>query len=442
MRFSLLATILTVALAADDVYNLENGKMIQSCAYITTCDKWYERVFRRIYPGIRVYLFDAQNQPDYNIYVLQMSADDYKKVNLGIDPYYKICDELAFAAGLCDAVTAEEKATKKSLTEVIDNNEFSSPIHSVLFNPSRDDSLFYDVLDTGFYCTIIHTNEIPKDGENEQTYVLGVEWRQSFGHLLVSDFRRMYLAFLLTIGYGIYSIIYMFLTYKHIYSDKAIVFSVDSLKNKRFTFQYKIISFLVGMFLVQLMTLLDYIFQNSFMYSPEKFVVWFFGTLELIFDSLLNTWVVYNLILFSAGAWVLQSERYNMKFTFAKFTAISLLLQFLLHDFVSQSIFSLFDEGAQDIFSDLIFIQFIITLAVCLFWSMYTTYEITDLKIRRLYIQTIGIVGSVFSATLIFRFVDDTALGAHFISFIEFIAVIIFSLIWNNVFYESGKLVL
>lgn len=462
--------------ASSDLYFLENGKIIQSCAYISTADKWYERMFKGPYPGMGVYPYVdglhytanhewvMSNNPqtkecseeelaqgcdprrldeketrrrEVNIYVLQMSADDYRKVDLGSEPAVRICDDMAVDAGLCDEPSSEEKSARRSLVEIIDTHSFSSPIHSIMTN-LWGERIFYDVPTSGLYCTILHTNEIPEDIEE---FAVLVDWIQGYGGLLIPEFKRMYLAFLLTVAYGVYSLVYLGITFWHIHSDRTTAFSIDSLKNTRFIFQYKIISFSVGMFFVQLMTMLDYIFANAFGHT-QIFVTWFYKTLELIANTLLIVWVVYNLVLFSAGAWVLQAERSNLKFTIAKYASLGLLVQLFFHDFASESIFSLFDEGAHDIFSWFIVFQLVITLAICLVWSFKTTYEIEDVKIRWLYLKTIAIVGSVFSATLMYRIFDDSIRGAHFAALSEVIAFVAFSLIWHRVFYESGKLVL
>lgn len=441
-----LAVVLwmVVAFATRDVYFLENGKLMQSCSYVSTCDTWYERMFRtrpaqivvseygRFKDGVRV-TSESDGSPDgIDVYVLVMGADDLRKVNLGIEASNKICDSKAAKAGHCSSETDEQKSLRKHLSAIIEANDFSFPIQSVIHNTASKDPFLYRVPNSGMYCTVLHSGDIPAEG----TLAMSVHWAQSYGELPLEEFEGLYLAFCIMCAFALNGVLYLYTLHREHPLGKTMLGTLRGMQLAPICFPFQLLILTAGIVIVEFSTILVLLYSNSTVHN--LFLSWMCGTFQVVSSTMLTVWVLYSAILFSAGVGFLPSPKSDYKRLFAKYSACALLLAILLHDLLSQSVFSLVHENAHDAFSFMIRIQFLGTILLCLGWAAHTYRAIEDKPSRDIYFQTAAVVGAVFSCDMILGLVSGESEAAFVSAINRFAGLLALALIWRHQPLSTG----
>lgn len=431
-----LSSSITLTSALSDYYHLENEKVIQTCAYVSNCEDFRHKIFRIFGPSINI-MFPQKSQEAFDIYTLIMGGEDLNKVKLGIIPYFKVCDEVANEAGFCEHQSPEEIEKRQTLSELIDTNSFSLPIESFMLK-TDEDTHTYEVPQSGIYCAIFHTSEIPK---TDPTFLIEVNWIQAFGKLLVSDFGHMFISFYMSLVYFVFAVIYSFITYKMISKDGASAVTVDPYKYRKHTLQYKFLFYITGMAILFAATTLNYLILNIYGYDTTSMMVPVTNLIKLSSGTLLSVWTIYNLMLFAAGAWFSSLKTPSTKILFAKAFAITLALEMLLYDVESSSVYSLIGFESSYFLSKIIYIEYIGILLLCLAWGVLTLLNVNDKRLKNIYIITMGLLTLLFSVIVFGAyFFNSTVRSTAYAYVFELCITIIVCLLWKNVVFENNEL--
>lgn len=419
-------------LATHDLYQVENGIMIQACSYVSSCDSWFESIFKVRPAQVTIGDYEGNAYHGIDVYILIMGAEDLKKVNLGVDPTEKFCDEMSLSNGFCKELSPKEKARRKPLNDVIDSHDFSLPIQSSVYNTANDSPFSYNIGKSDFYCAIIHSKDIPAGHD----LLLQVDWKHSFGELSAIN---LHLSFCFMILYEIYGLIYIYLLYIDNSVILDVILSVHQFRSSRFMFQFRILSIIGGIAMAKFLSVITSIIRNVFPHS--RIILWGFGRIEMILELLVTVWVLYNFILFSVGGWILAPVKYARVENIALYNIGILLLEILLHDLISDSKFSLVRGNAHDKFSSLIMFHFIATVLLFFGWAGNTILAIEEKRTRNLYGKTVVVLGAVFIIDFLLKKFMGPFGPAFFPSFASFCGVIAISILWRNVTFVSNRLV-
>lgn len=435
---ALVATLYASAcVALSDTYTIGNDKVLQTCAYVSNSENFLQRLFYSQEPSINIH-FPKQNEAEnVEVYTLIMGGEDMNKVTIGMNPYFKVCDEYALAGGFCQHESDETHYKKKTLPELIDSNSFGYPIESFMLSSSGDDHV-YKLTKSSVYCVMFLTSSIP-EGHAELT--VEIDWVQSFGSLLVSDFDRMSTSLYFFLAYGALGAFVFVSTYLKIQNDKTSV-SLDHLKYKKYTLQYKFLIFHWGSAVLYLVTMIHYIALNKYGYITNSIIVPFSNLAALSLTTLLSVWMIYNLMLFSAGAWFGGLKNSSLKLYAARFIAIVLVFEMLVFDVETSSIYSLIGEAPTDFLSVVIYFEFIAIFLLGLVWAISTSFTIKDSKLKNTFYLSILLLTIVFSTVIFGAYIFSSTAQASAVAYsIEFIFSLIFTLLWNNVVVENNEIV-
>lgn len=436
---TLVTLFASVCLALTDRYSIENNKVLQTCAYVSNSDTFLQSFFRSKEPYIKI-LLPKEDNPDekVEVYTLIMGGEDMTKVTIGLNPYYKVCDEYALAGGFCQHESDESHSKKLSLPDLIDANTFSYPIESFMLG-SSDEGHVYNLEKSSIYCIMFLTSTIPEGREN---LTVEVEWVQSFGKLLVSDFNRLFTSLYLALAYTAVGV-YLFVSiYLKVQNDKTSI-SLDSLKYKKYTLQYKFLIYHLGMAFLYMVTMVHYLVLNNYGYNTSSIVVPLSNLISLSLTTLLTVWLIYNLMLFSAGAWFGGLKNSSLKLYVARFFALVLVFEMLVYDVETSSIYSLIGDTPIDFLSIIIYIEFIIIFVLCIAWAILTSFSIKDSKLKNSFYVTIALLTIAFSTVIFGAYIFSATAQASAVAYIiEFIFAVIVTLIWNNVVIENYEIVL
>lgn len=427
-----------------DFYDVKNNQVLQTCAYVSNSENFLQRFFYTQEPLIKLKLTETQGvDQQCEVYTLIMGGEDMKKVTIGLNPYYKVCDEYALSNGYCEHESDEDHLKKQLLSDLIDSNSFSYPIESFMLKLNGqspdDENHIYKLDKSSIYCIMFLTTTIP---ESQESLRIEVDWQQSFGKLLVSDFNRMFSSLYFSIIYFIVGIYLLISIYYKIQKEKTSI-SIDSIKFKKFTFQYKFIIFHFGTSLTYFFTMLNYLILNKFGYGTDSIIVPISNLFSLISTTFITVWLIYNLMLFSAGAWFGGLKNSSLKLYISRIFSIVLILEMLLFDMETSNIYSLIGDSKRDFLSILIYIEFLIIFIISIFWSIFTSFNIKDRKLKNLFYISIGLLTFSFSIVLFGAHIfSATAQSASIAYSIEFVFALIITLLWNNVIIENNEIVL
>ena len=449
-----ILTYITYVYSLIDYYSLHNDKVLQSCAYISNAEGFIQSKFKNFDPIIKIHFPDTNNgnNDNINIYTLIMGGEDLKKTTIGLNPYYKICDEFALNEGYCDHESDESNKQKLSLSELIDSNNYKYPIESFMLNSNGDDHI-YQLDNSGVYCVLFLTSEITKDSNgNEKNFIVEVDWIQAFGNLLVSDFSRMFSSIYFAIIYFLIAIILSLLIHNKLKFDNnktsITIDNVNLRKQRKYIIQYKFILFYWSYSSLFITYAANYYTLNKFGYNTNSFFLPLTNLLSLTMSTLITTWMIYNLILFSIGAWLVNfkttggiNSNLGKKISIAKIVVITLGIEMLLYDVESSNIYSLIGQSKRDFLSNLIYAEYIIIMIICFLCSLLTILSITDKKIKNIYIITIILLTILFSIIIFGAYIFSSTVQASIMaSSIELVFTLILTVIWYNVVYENDTL--
>lgn len=116
---------------------------------------------------------------------------------------------------------------------------------------------------------------------------------------------------------------------------------IDPYKYRKHTLQYKFLFYVTGTALFFTATTINYLILNIYGYDTSSMMVPVTNLVKLFLGTILTVWTVYNLMLFTAGAWFSSVKTPSTKIIFAKAFAIILALEMLLYDVESSSVYSL-----------------------------------------------------------------------------------------------------
>lgn len=454
LQLLLLSFLISTTNALLDYYTIENGKVFQTCAYMANLDK--SSIFYKSDPFIKLnFLANSKDgQIDFSnleFYALIMGGEDMNQIQIGINPFYKVCDEYALLNGYCDHESDVDYLKKKTLNELIESNQFSYPIESFIYK-YEEEPHYYKLGNSGIYCLMVLTNSLP---ENAEDSFLQIEWSQSYGHLLISDYYRMFTSFYFTIIYSVFTILLILLNYRKNNKNSTSV-SIDNTFNnfrKKYSIQYKFILFSSGFSILYLLDVINYILLNKYDYDYNIIILPIINLISLSLSTLVIVWLIYNLLLLSSGVWIkdknnttnsnsINNSSKNKKVTFIRFISIVLIIQMLVYDVETSSIYSLIGGEHQDFLSYLIFIEYAIVLFIGFLWSILTSLRIEDRRLKITYSVSLVLLALLFS-TVIFgsdtfsRTSKNTAVAYT----IEFVFTLVLAMLWSNVVFENGLLV-
>jgi hypothetical protein len=439
----LLASLLPYSNALIDYYSLNNNKVLQTCAYVSNSEDSIQKWFRNNDPYIKIHFPTIENlEKKIEVYTLIMGGDDMKKVTIGLNPYYKICDELALSNKFCEHETDEIHLKKNSLADLINLNSFNYPIESFMLSTLDENDHIYQLDKSGIYCIMFLTSEIP---ENLESLNIEVDWIQSYGKLLISDFSRMFSSVIFSIIYFLIAIILSILIYKKIQiDDKKTSITIDNLKFKKYTLQFKFILFYWCYGIVYLSNALNYLTLNKFGYSTISIFVPLTNLISLISSTLITIWLIYNLMLFSAGAWFDNGfKNSNYKLNLIKLICIILIFEMLLYDIETSSIYSLIGDTPTDFLSTIIYIEYLFIFILSFIWAIITSFTINDKKLKSIYFITIGLLTLLFSTIIFGAYIfSETAYSATIAYSVEFIFTLVLTMLWYNVVLENNQFTL
>lgn len=433
-------SLISASFALSDIYNIENNKVLQTCAYVSNSDTFFQKMFYRQEPSIKIHLPKIQGVSDnFEVYTLVMSGEDMSKVQIGLNPYYKVCDEYALSSGYCEHEPDEEHLKKLTLAELIDAKSFSHQIESFMLNTKSEEDHVYKLAQSSIYCIMFLSSTVPED---QESISVEVDWTQSFGNLLVSDFTRMVHSLYFAIPYFTLASYLLISIYFKIQKDKTSV-SLDSLKYKKYTLQYKFIIFNFGTGFLYLVTMLNYLILNKYGYSTDSVVVPLSNLIMLALTTIINVWLIYNLMLFAAGAWFGGLKNSSLKLYVSRIIAIVLISEMLVFDMETSSIYSLIGGSPRDFLSIVIYIEFLLVYVLSLVWAVLTSFSIKERKLKNMFYITMILLTMNFGIVLFGAHVfSSTAQNAAIAYSIEFVFALIVSLLWNNVIIENNELVL
>ena len=435
---ALLVTLYaSVCLALTDSYSIENDKVLQTCAYVSNSDTFLQKFFYAHEPSINIHFPKQNGVENVEIYTLIMGGEDMNEVTINLNPYYKVCDEQALANGYCQHEPDEIHYKKKTLPDLIDSNSFSYPIESFMLSSSEEDHV-YKLSKSSIYCVRFLTSSIP---EGHAGLNVEIDWVQSFGLLLVSDFSRMFTSLYFFLAYGALGAYVFVSTYFKIQKDKTSI-SLDSLKYKKYTLQYKFLIFHWGSAFLYLVTMIHYLVLNKYGYITDSIIVPFSNLIALSLTTLLTVWMIYNLMLFAAGAWFSGLKNSSLKLYVARFVAIVLVFEMLIYDMETSSIYSLIGEAPTDFLSIVIYFEFLGIFVLGLAWAILTSFTIKDSKLKNTFYLTIVLLTIIFSTVIFGAYIFSATAQASAIAYaIEFVFSLIVTLLWNNVVIENNEIV-
>ncbi len=428
------------ALGLVDYYSLNNNKVLQTCAYISNAEDGIANWFRSQEPMLKIHFpknEDSHPNANVNVYTLIMGGEDMNKATIGLNPYYKVCDEYALKQGYCEHESDEANAKKMKLAELIDSKSFSYPIESFMLNSKGDDHI-YKLDKSGIYCVMFLTTDLAEPHLDD--FIVEVDWIQSFGALLVTDFSRMFTSVYFAIAYIIVAMILSFFTYRKISRDGSSI-NIDVLKHKKYVIQYKTILFFWVYGILYLATVFQFYVLNKHGYGTESPMVPITNFACLSLSTIITVWLIYNLMLFSAGAWFNALKGSSTKLYVARVVSSILAVEMLLFDIESSSIYSLIGYGPTDILSTVIYVEYILIMLTCIIWAFLTSYSITDKRTKNVYLITMGMLSMLFSI-IIFgaHFFSQTVQSTAVANVIEFVFSLILAMLWFNVVYDNNQL--
>ncbi|TID18164.1 hypothetical protein CANINC_003905 [Pichia inconspicua] len=427
------------ALALVDYYNLENNKVLQTCAYLSTADGLVQNWFKRNDAEIIIHFPKIEGlESKVDVYTLIMGGPDMKNVQIGLNPYFKICDEITLNQGYCNHEPDDLHLKKMNLGEMIDSGSFSNPIESFMFSTDSDDHI-YKIEKSGVYCTMLLTSNIP---ENLEKFMVEIDWKQSYGNLLISDFIRLFTSIGFAFFYSLAAILLSFLIYRRLQSEKTSI-SLDPFRYKKFTLQYKFILFYWSYAIVFFAISLNYIVLNKYGYNTSSPILPISNLLYLTSSTLVTVWMVYHFLIFSAGAWFNGFKNSSSKLYISRLISALLMLQMLIYDVESSSIYSLIGDGKRDLLSTGIYIEYIVIYFICIIWSILTSFSIQDKKLKKIFFLTIGLLSILFGMVIFGAYIFSATARATSIAYtIEYIFALIITALWYNVVIENNQMVL
>ncbi|GMM31025.1 hypothetical protein DAMA08_037700 [Martiniozyma asiatica (nom. inval.)] len=459
MNIHFLGVIFAVtALALTDSYLLENEKTLLSCAYVSNCETWHHRLFRVAEPSIQL-SFPTENSFNVQIYTLIVGGTDFTK--LDVVPYYKVCDEIAMMRGYC--IPDAEDKSGISLDQMIGDSNFNYPIESFIFeyNENKNDIHSYSVDKSGVYCVYFHASNLPTNPDGSSASVLiELNWVQAFGKLLISDFHRMFYSVYILIAYLAYFIFYLFIFKKEVGQNICGSFTLNSLKQKQYTFHKKFIILLTGFIFSFSATVCDYAMLNIFDYNAMDFFLLIIKFIEFTVQTISNCWILYHLILFSSGVWFISpymslsdvsssinafNSTKRWKYKIALYITLFYGLGMLLCDVYNSSLHSLispFGSPSPGIISETLHLAEITLFIFCLFWSLLSSFNINDTKLRYLYWFTVLSVGSLLCLKIFFAALFSSAKGNAIMDFLTWVTISVLGLCWFNVSFQNEIIVL
>lgn len=428
----------TPTFALVDYYKLENNKVLQTCAYVSTADGPVQNWFKKNDAEIIIDFSKNENlKSKFNVYTLLMNGIDMNNVQIGLNPYYKVCDEIALAQGYCNHESDENHFKKMSLSALIDTHSFTYPIESFMLSTEGEPHV-YKVETSGVYCAMLLSSDIPAKVDR---FMAVVDWKQSYGHLFISDFIRMFTSIAFAFLYAGAASVLSFLIYTRLQGEKTSI-SLDPFKYKKFTLQYKFILFYWAYTVYFFAISLNYMILNKRGYDTSSLLVPITNLLYLASSTMITGWMIYHFLIFSAGAWFNGFKNSNTKLYVSRVIVAVLMLQMLIYDVETSNIYSLVGDGPIDFLSKCIYIEYIGVYFVCIVWSVLTSASIQDQKMKKIFFLTIGLLSFLFGMAILGTYIiSSTAKSAAVTYAIQFVFAVIINALWYNVVIDNNQLV-
>ncbi|VEU20523.1 DEKNAAC101480 [Brettanomyces naardenensis] len=462
----ILAALISSAGALSDVYPLENDKTIQACAYVVHSNNWLFNEHLESQISISFPPDQAAAKADFELDMVAISGEDLQKIKLEYLPAAKVCDESANNLKYCQYGSVDE-STKPKLDDLIKKHGNVRPVEHRKLRSSSKEEFVYKVEESGVYCLLFRTSDIPA---GTSKFDATVDWQQSFGRILVSDYRYLWLCWYMFLAYLVFSLAYLLILQHTINADSANTVLVRSLRNKKYKFQYKVILYASAVTVLFLVETIDYAYLNKRGYTFSGFSMSLTTFITMMLNTLLTVWLIYNLMLItmgvyfrmkepedtsaSAGQPVLQSQQRTAssrrkKALGARLFCLFLCIELLIYDMESSSIFSIIG-GKSDQLSDVIFGEMVTIFVVFGSWGLLTYRNMANRSLAIRLLLTIFLLFFIFIFEFILRgSIIEDYLGEKFLTIVhatsytyllDFIVTILVGLIWKNVTLENNEL--
>ncbi|KAG7888267.1 hypothetical protein KL936_003479 [Ogataea polymorpha] len=430
----------------EDEHVLENDRAFQTCAYVANYEN--SRLFfisQHFSPEITV---KFQNQPGATVDTLLISGSDLERVKLDPLPMVKVCDESAIKKKLCTYPSLDQLKLRMTLDELIDSEEFEFPIEHYKLIPSElpDNKHKFEIKNTAIYCVVFTAHDIPADVGNLRVVV---DWKQSFGNLLVSDYHYLYWDFTLFLSYVMLLALFAAYLYRKVRLDKTNAILSNSIWFKQFTIQVKLLFYIAG-------TAFGF-FSSVIIYSQlNKYGYGYYGSLSMIlmnacmltFSATFTVWIVYNCLIISSGFLFFSNMKSPKKLRIFRTLCAFLFLQLLLFAVEESSVYSILG-GRASFLSDFIFVQLVVVYFLCCYYAWRTYKQLTNQSLRTKILLTFALLTIMSLAELILRgrvlydYVNELFLEmanvtttAYTLNYLITIALV---LIWKDTNLQNGE---
>ncbi|KAH3671134.1 hypothetical protein OGAPHI_000845 [Ogataea philodendri] len=449
MILSLLSilVLLAGAFGLEDQHELENGKAFQTCAYVANYEN--SRLFfisQHLTPEITI---QFQDVPEASIDTLIIAGQDLEQVKLDPPPAIKVCDESSIKKELCTYPSAEELDKRIPLSEFIDADKHSFPLEHYNFVPSEetDRQHVFEVKDTSIYCVVFIASNIPEDVGKISVVV---DWKQSFGNLLVSDYHFLYWDFTLFLLYASLFGLFVAYLYRKVRLDKTNAVTSTNVWLRNFTLQLKLLFFIAGtsVAFLESVTVLALLNKHGYGYYSSLTVV-FLDVFSLTFTAIFTVWIVYNCLVISSGFLFFSNLKDAKRYKVFRIVSAVLLLQLLLYSMEEATVFSILG-GKASFLGSLIFFELVLVYFACCYYAFNTYKQLKNQSLRLKLVTTYVLltvmslvefamrirVNYDFGNNLLLEMATNTTI-VYTLNYVITVAIV---LVWKDVSLQNGEL--
>ncbi|GMG55719.1 unnamed protein product [Ambrosiozyma monospora] len=354
-----IVSLLSSSASALEDYHELNDNVLQSCAYIANYEDSYRwPLSEHLKPQITIRYPQSEGvyNADTRVDTLIISYTDLQNVYLKDEPTVKVCDETAINSKVCTFGNEKSIGSRLSLEDMLEEKTNQHAISHFSMSPADKDknTHSFDVASSDIYCIIFKAEGVTKD----KSMGVIIDWQQSFGKLLVSEYHQLYNNLYLTFAYALLTAIYGYYIFKKLSKDKAnAVLNHQTIYN-RSLIQFKILTYLLGSTIVFFLTCLHLVQLNKIGYQKTSFTLFVIRFFTLSSGTLFNTWAIYNFLLLASGVFF-GLVKDNKRHLLVQIISGILLLEFLIYDVDESRVYSLL-RGQAFFLSNLIYYELII----------------------------------------------------------------------------------
>ncbi|GME79859.1 unnamed protein product [Ambrosiozyma monospora] len=445
---AIISLLAPSATALEDYHDLENGIGLQSCAYIANYEDSYRwPLSEHLKPqiAIRYPQLEGIYGPETTVDTLIISYTDLQNVNLKNEPTVKVCDETAINNKVCTFGQGKPVGSRISLDDMIENKQNKHFIFHFKMSPADNAEKVFDVASSDIYCIIFNADGIT-EGKNMGVII---DWQQSFGKLLVSEYHQLYNNLYLTFAYALLTAIYGYYIFTKLSKDKAnAVLNHQTIYN-RSLIQFKVLTYLLGSTIVFFLTCLHLVQLNKIGYHNTSFTLFVIRFFTLSSGTLFNTWAIYNFLLLASGVFF-GLVKDNKRHLLVQIISGVLLFEFLIYDIDESRVYSLL-RGQAFFLSNLIYYELIILFLLSTYWSWQSYKAINNKVIARKLLSTYVLLLIVFSfefgvhGTNVQNYLQNKLVTivnmTKWSNILSLVVAALVAFIWRDVRYENNEII-